>query len=139
MSYQGLQRFHQIGQMAAKYPADNIGKMAQYSLFSLYKTGQVLLFVFFFLIKTQKKYYNPFSRLGIYMCLITQTCPTLCKPMDYSLPGSYVYGDSPGKNLEWVAMPSLQGVNMSHYFRNSLQINCLVRKLTRSLAAWSQG
>ena len=32
------------------------------------------------------------------MCLIAQTCPTLSKPMDYSLPGSYVYGDSPAKN-----------------------------------------
>ena len=26
--------------------------------------------------------------------------------MDSSLPGSSVHGDSPGKNTEWVAMPS---------------------------------
>ena len=25
-------------------------------------------------------------------------CPTLCDPMDCSLPGSSVHGDSPGKN-----------------------------------------
>ena len=25
-------------------------------------------------------------------------CPTLCDPMDYSPPGSYVHGDSLGKN-----------------------------------------
>ena len=31
-------------------------------------------------------------------CLITQSCPTLCDPMDCSLPGSSVHGDSPGKN-----------------------------------------
>ena len=30
--------------------------------------------------------------------LITQPCLTLCNPMDYSPPGSSVYGDSPGKN-----------------------------------------
>ena len=32
------------------------------------------------------------------LCLVTQSCPTLCDPMDYSLPGSSVHGDSPGKN-----------------------------------------
>ena len=30
----------------------------------------------------------------------TQLCPTLCDPTDYSLPGSSVHGDSPGKNTE---------------------------------------
>ena len=32
------------------------------------------------------------------LCLVTQSCPTLCDPMDCSLPGTSVYGDSPGKN-----------------------------------------
>ena len=32
------------------------------------------------------------------VCLVTQSCPTLCYPIDYSPPGSYVQGDSPGKN-----------------------------------------
>ena len=32
------------------------------------------------------------------MCLVALWCPTLCNPMDYSLPGSSVRGDSPGKN-----------------------------------------
>ena len=27
-----------------------------------------------------------------------QSCPTLCNTMDYSLPGSFVHEDSPGKN-----------------------------------------
>ena len=31
-------------------------------------------------------------------CLVAQLCPTLCNPMDYSPLGSYIYGDSPGKN-----------------------------------------
>ena len=29
------------------------------------------------------------------LCLVTQSCPTLCDPMDCSLPGSSVNGDSP--------------------------------------------
>jgi len=30
------------------------------------------------------------------LCLVAQLCPTLCNPMDYSLPASSVHGDSPG-------------------------------------------
>ena len=32
------------------------------------------------------------------MCLVAQSCLTLCNPMDCSLPGTSVLGDSPGKN-----------------------------------------
>ena len=32
------------------------------------------------------------------VCLVTQTCLTLCNPMDYRPPGSSVHGGSPGKN-----------------------------------------
>ena len=30
------------------------------------------------------------------LCLVAQSCLTLCDPVDYNLP---VYGDSPGKNI----------------------------------------
>ena len=43
------------------------------------------------------------------LCLVTQSCPTLCDFMDYSPPGSSIHGDSPGKYTEWVAMPSSRG------------------------------
>ena len=42
------------------------------------------------------------------LCLIAQ-CSTVCNPMDYSLPGSPVHGDSPGKITGVVAMPSSRG------------------------------
>ena len=29
---------------------------------------------------------------------LLQACPTLCDPMDWSLPGSSVHEDSPGRN-----------------------------------------
>ena len=35
-----------------------------------------------------------------------QSCPTLCDPMDSSLPGSSVHGILWARTLEWVAMPS---------------------------------
>ena len=35
---------------------------------------------------------------------VTQWCPTLCSPMDYSLPGSSVHGIFQARVLKWVAI-----------------------------------
>ena len=35
----------------------------------------------------------------------TQSCPTLCDPMDYSLPSSSVHGIFQARVLEWIATP----------------------------------
>ena len=43
-------------------------------------------------------------------CLVAQSCPTLCDPMDYSPPGSSVHGDSPGKNTGVGCHALLQGI-----------------------------
>ena len=40
---------------------------------------------------------------------LLQSCPTLCDPMDYSLPGSSVHGILQARILEWVTMPSSKG------------------------------
>ena len=37
-------------------------------------------------------------------CLIAQSCPTLCDPMDCCPPGSSVHGSSQARELEWVAI-----------------------------------
>ena len=39
-----------------------------------------------------------------------QSCLTLCDPMDRSLPGSSVHGDSPGRNTRAVCHSLLQGI-----------------------------
>ena len=44
------------------------------------------------------------------LCLVTQSCLTLCDPMDCSLPGSSVNGDSPGKNTGVGCHALLQGI-----------------------------
>ena len=44
------------------------------------------------------------------LCLVTQSCPTLCYPMDCSPPGSSVHGDSPGKNTGVGGHALLQGI-----------------------------
>ena len=44
------------------------------------------------------------------LCLVAQSCLTLCNPMDCSLPGSSVHGDSPGKNTGIGCHALLQGI-----------------------------
>ena len=45
--------------------------------------------------------------LSHHVCvLVTQSCPTLCDPMDCSLPGSSVHGILQARILEWVVVPS---------------------------------
>ena len=46
----------------------------------------------------------------LYIWLVIQSCPTLCDPMDYRLPGSLVHGDSPGKNIEVSCHIFFQGI-----------------------------
>ena len=40
------------------------------------------------------------------VCSVVKSYPTLCDPMDCSLPGSSVYGISQARILEWVAISS---------------------------------
>ena len=42
-------------------------------------------------------------------CSVTQSCPTLCNPMDCSLPGSSVHGIFQARMLEWIAIPFSRG------------------------------
>ena len=44
------------------------------------------------------------------MCLVSQSCLTLCNPMDCSPPGSSIHGDSPGKSTRVGCHTLLQGI-----------------------------
>ena len=44
------------------------------------------------------------------MCTVTTVCPTLCNPVDCSLPGSSVHGDFLGKNTGVGCHALLQGI-----------------------------
>ena len=46
----------------------------------------------------------------MYVCLVVQSCPTLCDPMNHSPPGSSVHADSPGKNTGVGCHALLQGI-----------------------------
>ena len=44
------------------------------------------------------------------LCFVAQSCQTLCNPVDYSLQGSFVHGDSSGKNTGVSCHALLQGI-----------------------------
>ena len=47
------------------------------------------------------------------LCCVTQSCLTLCDPMDCSPPASSVHGDSPGKNTGVDNQSLLQGIYLT--------------------------
>ena len=49
-------------------------------------------------------------KIYVALFLVTQSCLTLCDPMDCSLPGSSVHGDFPGKNTGLGCHALLQGI-----------------------------
>ena len=53
------------------------------------------------LIRTQVQYLYPW-----HSCSVTQSCPTLCNPVDHSPPGSSAHGIFQAKVLEWAAISS---------------------------------
>ena len=57
--------------------------------------------------------------------LVTQSCPTLCSPMDCSSPGSSVHGILQARTLEWVAIP----FSRSSWPRNQTEVSCIAGRL----------
>ena len=54
--------------------------------------------------------------------LVTQSCPTLCDPMDYSLTGSSVHRIFRARILEWVAIPFSSGSSRP---RDQTWVSCI--------------
>ena len=56
------------------------------------------------------------------VCSIAQSCPTVCNPMDYSLPGSSVHGIFQARILEWVAISFSRGSSQP---RDGTHVSCI--------------
>ena len=56
---------------------------------------------------------------------VTQSCPTLCDPLDCSLPGSSVHGILQARILEWVAISPTMMQNSAHPAK-TLYLQCHV-------------
>ena len=69
---------------------------------ALSDTGHLACFIFYSFCKKQIIFYI--------IILVSQSCPTLCNPMDCSPPGSSVLGESPGKKTGVDYHARLQGI-----------------------------
>ena len=59
--------------------------------------------------------------------LVAQACPTLCDPMDYSLPGSSVIKILQARILEWIAIPFSRGFFQP---RDQTWVSCITGKFS---------
>ena len=57
---------------------------------------------------------------------VTQSCPTLCDPMDCSLPGSSLHGISQAGILEWVIIFFSKGFSQP---RDRTLVSCIGRQI----------
>ena len=57
---------------------------------------------------------------------VTQSCPTLCNPVDCSLPGFSVHGILQARILEWLAISFSRG---SSWFRDQTCVSCIADRL----------
>ena len=66
------------------------------------------------------------NHICLFLCFVNrevaQSCPTLCYPMDCSLPGSSVHGILQVRVLEWVTISFSMGSSQS---RDRTQISCM--------------
>ena len=65
--------------------------------------------------------------------LVTQSCLTLCDPMDYSPPGSSVHGILQARVPEWVAISFSRG---SSWPRDQTWVSCIARGF---FTIWAKG
>jgi len=92
----------------------------------------VYLFIFFFLPSEHlmSKITNTLPTTQWFMCAKSlQSSPTRWDPMDCSLPGSSVHGDSPGKNTRVGCHFLLQGIF-------STQVSCIGRRVLYHKHHW---
>ena len=69
-----------------------------------------------------RKFYPLLSSILHVLCLVAQSCPTLCNSMDCSPPGSSVHGILQARILEWLAMSFSKGSSQP---RDGTQVSCL--------------
>ena len=63
------------------------------------------------------------------LCLVPELCPTLCDPVDCSLPGSSVHGESPGKNTGVGCHFLLQGLFLTQGSNRASYVSCFGRQI----------
>ena len=78
---------------------------------------------------TELNWTNFYWKLNIIQYTSAQSCPTVCDPMDCSLPGFSVHGVFQARILEWVAISSSRG---SSWLRDQTcisYVSCIGRQI----------
>ena len=87
----------------------------------------LFLFIICILIYMLSFYVEEFLNFMWLICVSrSQSCPTLCDPMDCSPPGSSVHGIFQARVLEWVAIPFSRGSSQP---RVQTQVSCITGRL----------
>ena len=86
------------------------------------------------LISTYETWYPCFNIIII--CVHIQSCPTLCDPVDCSLPGSSVHGVPQGNILELVSMSSSRGSYWPRDWTHVSCISCMGRQIFHYCPTW---
>ena len=79
----------------------------------------------FFLLSDLKFFPLPITFIEphcVHACAVTQSCPTLCNPMDCRPQGSSIHGIFLARTLEWVAISSSRG---SSWLRDRTRVSCV--------------
>ena len=74
------------------------------------------------------------SKVVGYMCAcsVTQSCPTLCCPLDCSLPGSCIHAIFMARILEWVAISPSRGPSQSRDWNRDSCVSCIAGRFFTS-------
>ena len=64
---------------------------------------------------------------SVCVCVYTQSCLTLCDPVDCSLPGSSVHGIFQARILEWVAISYSRGSSQARDQTPVCYVSCIAR------------
>ena len=82
----------------------------------------------------------PLSKSEIFistlLCLVTQSCLTLCNPVDCSPPGPSIHGILQARILEWVPMPSSRGSSQPRDGTCVSCSSCFSRCILSHCATW---
>ena len=89
------------------------------------------------LFRVMERYYSFAVVVITCLCLVAQSCLTLCNPLDCSPPGSSVHGDSPGKNIGVDCHALLQGILPSQGSNPGIpHCRCILYHLSHQGSPW---
>ena len=70
------------------------------------------------------------------LCSVAQSCPTLCNPMDCSLPGSTAHGIFQARILKWVAISYSKGSSWPKDQTHIFCVFCIGRWVLYHCTTW---